>query len=157
MDTPSYSEPKLCGGAVTVSFSKYLPSQAMHFLQRSTHFSKMRCRPLVTSKFLVSGLLYMVRKSQKLHRAKSELNSVFGLEKVDRWNTIRTLATQSRSHPMRFLGLSNHGKARNFEVIDGLQHVFEKWVERCKKGIACQRRYFEKETVTAPSQSSDSE
>jgi hypothetical protein len=27
-------------GAVTVSFSKYLPWQAMHFLQRSTDFSK---------------------------------------------------------------------------------------------------------------------
>jgi len=41
-------------------------------------------------------------------------------------------------------------------VINGLQHVFEKWVERCKKCIACQGRYFEKETVTAPPQSSDS-
>jgi hypothetical protein len=29
--------------------------------------------------------------------------------------------------------------ARNFEVINGLQHVFEKWVERCKKRIACKR------------------
>jgi hypothetical protein len=34
-------------------------------------------------------------------------------------------------------------------------YVFEKWVERCKKCIACQGRYFEKETVTAPTQSSD--
>jgi hypothetical protein len=48
-------------------------------------------------------------------------------------------------------------EARNFEVTNGLQHVFEKWVERCKKSIACQGRYFEKETVTAPPQSSDSE
>jgi hypothetical protein len=47
--------------------------------------------------------------------------------------------------------------ARNFEVIYGLQHVFEKWVERCKKCIACQGRYFEKETVTATPQRSDSE
>jgi hypothetical protein len=63
--------------------------------------------------------------------------------------------------PMRFLGFSNREKwsseARNFEVINGLQHVFEKWVERCNKCIACQGRYFEKETVTAPPQSSDSE
>jgi hypothetical protein len=36
-------------------------------------------------------------------------------------------------------------------------YVFEKWVERCKKCIARQGRYFEKETVTAPPQSSDSE
>jgi hypothetical protein len=38
------------------------------------------------------------------------LNSVFGLEKVDWWNPIRTSAIQSRSHPMRFLGFSNHEK-----------------------------------------------
>jgi hypothetical protein len=36
-------------------------------------------------------------------------------------------------------------------------YVFEKWVEPCKKFIACQGRYLEKETVTAPPQSSDSE
>jgi hypothetical protein len=62
--------------------------------------------------------------------------------------------------PMRFLGFSNREKgaqARNFEVINGLLHVFEKWVERCKKCIACQGKYVEKVTVTAPPQSSDSE
>jgi hypothetical protein len=42
-------------------------------------------------------------------------------------------------------------------AANGLQHVFEKWVERCKKCIACQGRYFEKETITALPQSSDSE
>jgi hypothetical protein len=35
-----YFESELCVAAVTVSFSKYLPWQAMHFLHRSTHFSK---------------------------------------------------------------------------------------------------------------------
>jgi hypothetical protein len=30
-------------------------------------------------------------------------------------------------------------------------------VERCKKWIACQGKYFEKETVITPPQSSDSE
>jgi hypothetical protein len=34
---------------VTVSFSNYLPWQAMHFLQRSTHFSKTRYRPFSAS------------------------------------------------------------------------------------------------------------
>jgi hypothetical protein len=62
---------------------------------------------------------------------------------------------------MRFVGFSNHEKGApkqaHIEVINGLQHVFEKWVERCKKCIACQGRYFEKETVTAPLQSSDSD
>jgi hypothetical protein len=40
MDSPYYFESDLCGGVVTVFFSKYLPWKAMHFLQRSTHFSK---------------------------------------------------------------------------------------------------------------------
>jgi hypothetical protein len=53
---PYYSESGLCGGAVTVSFSKYLPWQAMHFLQRFTHSSKTCSRPLITSKFLASEL-----------------------------------------------------------------------------------------------------
>jgi hypothetical protein len=65
------------------------------------------------------------------------------------------------SRPMWFLVFCNHGKgALRQEIskcINGLQHVFEKWVERFKKCITCQRRYFEKETVTAPPQSSDSE
>jgi hypothetical protein len=45
---------------------------------------------------------------------------------------------------------------RNFEVINGLQHVFEKWVKRCKTCITFQGRYFEIETVTVPPLSSDS-
>jgi hypothetical protein len=35
VDSPYYSESELCGGAVTDSFLKCLPWQAMHFLQRS--------------------------------------------------------------------------------------------------------------------------
>jgi hypothetical protein len=38
MDSPYYSESEVYGGVVTVSFP--LPWQAIHFLQRSTHFSK---------------------------------------------------------------------------------------------------------------------
>jgi hypothetical protein len=41
----------------------------------------------------------MVGKAQKSHGARFELNSVFDVEKVDRWNTIRTSAIQSRSRP----------------------------------------------------------
>jgi hypothetical protein len=48
-------------------------------------------------------------------------------------------------------------RGKKFQVINGLQHVSEKWVERSKKCIACQGRCFEKETVTAPQQISDSE
>jgi hypothetical protein len=56
-----------------------------------------------------------------------------------------------------FPTMKGSSEERNFEVINGLQHVFEKWLERCKKCIAWQGRYFEKETVTASPQSSDSE
>jgi hypothetical protein len=111
--------------------------------------------------FLPWSSLFMVGKTQQSHGPRSELNSVLGLEKVDRWNPIRTSAIQSRSRPHEISGpsqpLKGSSEVRNFEVINGLQHVFEKWVERCKKFIACQGRYFEKETVTAPPQSSDSE
>jgi hypothetical protein len=48
-------------------------------------------------------------------------------------------------------------RGKKFEVTNGLQHVFEKWEERCKKCIVYQGRYFEKEAVTASPQSSDSE
>jgi hypothetical protein len=64
--SPYYSEWKLYGGAVTVSFSKCLPCQAMHFLQRSTHFSKTYCRPFVISKFLASELPFHGRKSPEI-------------------------------------------------------------------------------------------
>jgi hypothetical protein len=52
----------------------------------------------------------MVGKAQKSHGIASELNSVFGLKKVDRWNRIRTSAIQSRSCPMQFLGFYNNEK-----------------------------------------------
>jgi hypothetical protein len=60
--------------------------------------------------FLPRSSLFMVGKAQKSHGARFELNSVFGLETVDRWNPIRTSAIQFRSRPMRFLGFSNHEK-----------------------------------------------
>jgi hypothetical protein len=60
--------------------------------------------------FLPQSSLFMVGKTQKLHGTRSELNSLFGLEKVARWNPIRTSVIQSRSRPMRFLGFSNHEK-----------------------------------------------
>jgi hypothetical protein len=66
VDSPYYSESELCGGAVTVPFLKYLPWQAMHFLQRSTHFSKTCWRPLITSKFLTSEFSFHVWKSPEI-------------------------------------------------------------------------------------------
>jgi hypothetical protein len=59
----------------------------------------------------------MVGKAQNSYGARSELNSVSGLEKVDRWNPIRTSAIQSRSRPMRFLGFSNYEKGASRQEI----------------------------------------
>jgi hypothetical protein len=66
VDPPYYSESERRGGAVTVSFSKYLPWKATHFLQRSTHFSNTCCRPLVTSKFHTSELPFHGWKSPEI-------------------------------------------------------------------------------------------
>jgi hypothetical protein len=66
VDSLYYSESGLRGGAVKVSFTKYLPWQAMHFLQGSTHFSKTCCRPLITSKFLTSELPFHGWKSPEI-------------------------------------------------------------------------------------------
>jgi hypothetical protein len=103
-----------------------------------------------TGGFLPRSSIFMAGKVKKSGGARSELNSVFGFEKVDRWNPIRTSAILSRSRPMRFLGFSNHekgtplrGKKTACSTIllklsaNGLQHIFEKWMERGKKCVAC--------------------
>jgi hypothetical protein len=74
-DSPYYSELEFCGGMVMVSFLKYLPWQAMHFLQCSTHFLKMCYRPLITSKFLASEHPFHSWKSPEI--AWSEIWAVW--------------------------------------------------------------------------------
>jgi hypothetical protein len=97
--------------------------------------------------FLPRSSFFMFRKAQKSHGARSELNSAFSFEKVDHWNAIRTTAIQCRSRPHAISWLfqpwKGSSEATNFEVINGLQHVLEKWVERCNKCIVCQGKYFE--------------
>jgi len=66
VDSPYYSKSELCRSEVTVSFSKYLPWQAMYFLQRSTHFSKTCCTQLITSKFLTSEIPFHGWKSLEI-------------------------------------------------------------------------------------------
>jgi hypothetical protein len=161
VDSPYYSDSELCGGAVTVSFSKYLPWQAMHFLQRSTHVSKTCCRPLITSKFVASELQFHGWKSPEIAWGEIWIEFCFRLGKSGSVEPHQNIRHTVQISPHEISGLFQpwigSSEARNFEVINGLQHVFEKWVERCKKCIACQGRYFEKETVIAPPQSSDSE
>jgi hypothetical protein len=69
------------------------------------------------------SFFYMVGKAQKSHGAEFELNSVFGLEKVDQWNPIRTSSIQSRSLPMRFLGFSDHELGAPRQEISKLSTV----------------------------------
>jgi hypothetical protein len=139
---------------VEVSFS-------MHFLQRSTHFSKMCCRPLITSKFLASELPFHGWKSPEIAWGEIWIEFCVRLGKsgsVEPHQNIRhTVQISSHAITGLFQSWKGSSEARYFEVVNGLQHVFEKWVERCKRRIACQGRYFKRETVTAPPQSSDSE
>jgi hypothetical protein len=110
--------------------------------------------------FLPRSSLFMIGKAQKSHGARSGPSG----ECSDGVPPIHFFQAEHRipfkSHPHAISGLfqpwKGSSEARNFEVINGLQHIFEKWVERCKKSITCQGRYFEKETVTAPPKSSDS-
>jgi hypothetical protein len=91
----------------------------------------------------------MVGKAQKSHGARSGLYGGCS-------NGVPPIHFFRAEHRIQFG--SRPCDLWTFEVINGLQHVFEKWVERCKKCIACQGRYFEEETVIAPPQvSSDSE
>jgi hypothetical protein len=57
VEAPYYSESELCGGAVTVSLSKYLPWQAMHFLQRSSSLTLYK-RFVIA--FLMAALYFSV-------------------------------------------------------------------------------------------------
>jgi hypothetical protein len=116
-----------CGDGLFVE----VPPLASDALLTTLHplLEKFCIRPLWN--FLPRSSLFMVGKAQKSHGASSELNSVFGLDKVDGWNPIRTSAIQSTSRPMRFLGFSNHEKgaprqeiskwsyAERFREVDG--------------------------------------
>jgi hypothetical protein len=122
VNSPYYSELELCGGAVTVSFSKYLPWQTMHFLQCSTHFSKTCCRSLITSKFLgwknpeIAWGEIWIEFSVRLGKSGS----------VEPPQNIRH--TVQISQP-KICGLlqpwKGSSEARNFEIINCLHHVFE--------------------------------
>jgi hypothetical protein len=112
-------------------------------------------------KFVASEMPFHGWKSPEIVWGKIWIEFCVRLGKsgsVEPHQNIRHIAHMS---PHAISGLHQPWKGssevRNFEVINGLQHVFEKWVERCKKYIAYQGKYFEKETVIAPPQSSDSE
>jgi hypothetical protein len=91
-----FEVPPLASDALLTTFHSLLEN----VLQTLDHF-EISC---------LRANLFMIGKVRKSHGVRSELNSVFGLEKVDRRNPIKTSTIQSRSCPMRFLGFSNHEK-----------------------------------------------
>jgi hypothetical protein len=109
VDPPYYSESELCGGAVTVSFSKYLPWwQAMYFLQRSTYFSKTRCRPfaasfrrIVEQAVLTSELHFHGWKSPEI--ACGEIWTVWRMNEVPPVSmSIATFQLRTADAPLKF-------------------------------------------------------
>jgi hypothetical protein len=114
----------------------------------------------LSSKYSPSAAVQLAQRC--CHCWVSELNSVFGLEKVDRWNRIRTSAMQSSSRPTRFLlGFSNDEKGAPRQEISKWSTVcstFSRsgWSVVSSASLA-KGSTSKKETVTAPPQSSDSD
>jgi hypothetical protein len=135
VDSPYYSKPELCGGAVTVSFSKYRPWKATHFYNAPPTSWKRVADRWSLRNFLSRSSIFMVGKAQKSHGARSELKSVFGLENVDLWNPIRTSAIQSISRLMRFLDSSNHEKGAPRQEISKWSTVCSTFSRRVRSVI----------------------
>jgi predicted ABC-type exoprotein transport system permease subunit len=93
LDSPYYSESELCGDVVTIFFFFEVHPLASNVLLTMLHLLLKNVLQIVDH-FEISCLssLFMVGKAQKSHGVGSELNSVFGLEKVDWWNPIRKSA-----------------------------------------------------------------
>jgi hypothetical protein len=91
-----FEVPPLASNALLTTLSPLLEN----ILQTIDHF-KISC---------LGAPFSWLEKPRNRMGARSELDSVFSLEKVYQWNPIRTSAIQSRSHPMQFLGSSNHEK-----------------------------------------------
>jgi hypothetical protein len=110
VDSPYYSKSKLCGGAVTVSFSKYFSWQAMHFLQRSTHFWETCCRPFAASFRSLGAPFSWLKKPRSYMRRNLDCmgDVIMGFHQ----STFSKPNTEFNSDlaPMRFLGFSNHEK-----------------------------------------------
>jgi hypothetical protein len=89
----------------------------------------------------------MVGKSPKSHGTRSGLygGCSNGVPPISVSASIATFQSRNSDAPLRLL---RHPKKISFKTSVTL--FLEKWVERCKKCIAFQGRYLEKETVTAP-------
>jgi hypothetical protein len=153
--SPHYSESELCGGAVTVSFSKRCTSYNAPPTSRKRDADRWSL-----GNFLPGSSLFMAGKAQKSHGARTGLYDGCSNGAPPIRFPIRFRHTVQISPPCEFWGfqtVKRELRGSSWSLRQSLRHVFEKWVERCKKCIACQGTYFEKETVTVPRQSSESE
>jgi hypothetical protein len=96
----------------------------MHFLQRSTHFSKTCCKSLITSKFLALELPFHGWKSPEIVWGEIWIEFYVLLGKSGSVEPIRTSAIESRSRLMQFLGFPNHEKGAPRQEIS-------KWLTVC--------------------------
>jgi hypothetical protein len=123
VDSPYYFESELCGGAVTVTFSKYLSWQAMHFLQRSTNFSKTHCRPLFEISCLGAPFSLLEKPRNRMGR---DLNWIL-CSLWKKWiggTPLEHPPYSSDLAPMQFLNFSNHKKG-------ALRQEISKWSTVC--------------------------
>jgi hypothetical protein len=97
--------------------------------------------------FSPQSYIFMVGKAQKSHGARSGLygRCSNGVPPIHFFQAEHRIQFRSRTCTFwAFPTVKREVPDKKLEVINGLQHVFEEWVERCKKCLACQGRYFEK-------------
>jgi hypothetical protein len=92
-DSPYHSESELCGGAMTVSFSKFFPWQEMHF----------------EISYLGAPFSWLEKPGNRMGRDVDCMADVLmGVPPTHVFQAEHRI--QFRSRPMRFLGFSNHEK-----------------------------------------------
>jgi hypothetical protein len=161
MDSSCYSESELCGGAVTVSFFE-VPPLANNELLTTLHPLFENVLQTVCLKLQENTeagsfdhgapFSWLEKPRNLMGRGLDCMADVLMGFHRSRW--VHLLPHFSRATLTLHWGCSTIPKC---VLLNDRNSVFKKWVEHCKKCIACQGRYSEKETVTAPPQSSDSE
>jgi hypothetical protein len=132
-----------------------LQSSWTHLITPSQNFVEVRWRSLFRS----TSLAKRCTSYNAPHTSRKRAADRWSLRNFLPRSSLFTVGKTQKSHGARsglYDGCSNGVPPIHFFKA-GHRSVFEKWVERCKTCIACQGRHFEKETVTAPPKSSDSE
>jgi len=116
VDSPYYSESEVCGGAVTVSFLKYLPWQVMYFLQHSSHISKTCSRLFAASsrRFWPWSSLFRGWKSPEIAWARFGLydGCSNGVPLISASTSIATFKLCNANAPLRLLDHPKKGSLK---------------------------------------------